>query len=397
MRLAWVIAVLALIGCAPQVRQQAGRPGTPAAPAWQAPVMAPQAAATAVARQRVGLLLPLSGPNAALGHSMLNAAQLALFEQTDPVVEFLPRDTRSSAAGASEAARAAISDGATVLIGPLTLGETAAAAGPAQAASVPMLSFTSDESQAGNGVWVLGVTPAQVARRLASAALSGGRRRIGLLGGDDEFGRRLGAALRNILAEAGLPAPVVMLTRPGSDAGQNGRDFAARLAAEGGVDALILSQAGTAARQAVQGLVAAGLAPMPRLFGTHLWAGDGQIAQESVLAGAGFTGPDPAARNSFDNRYQDIFGERPARLAGTAYDAAALAARAARAAHAAHTAHTAREGGRALPIGTAFQGADGPIRLMADGVLGRGLAILEFQNGQTVLREAAPIPGGAGS
>lgn len=347
--------------------------------------MAAPAAVNGVARQRVGLLLPLSGPNAALGHSMLNAAQLALFEQTDPAVEFLPRDTRSSATGAAEAARAAISDGANVLVGPLTLGETAAAAGPAQAASVPMLSFTSDESQAGNGVWVLGVTPAQVARRLASAAISGGQRRIGLLGADDEFGRRLGAALRSVLAGAGLPPPVVMLTRPGSDGGQNGRDFAARLAAEGGVDALILSQAGAAARQAAQGLVAAGLAPMPRLFGTHLWAGDGQIAQESVLAGAAFTGPDPAARNSFDNRFHENFGERPARLAGTAYDAAALAARA------------AREGGRALPIGTAFQGADGPIRLMADGVLGRGLAILEFQNGQTILREAAPIPGGPGS
>jgi ABC-type branched-subunit amino acid transport system substrate-binding protein len=385
MRLAWVMAVLALIGCAPQVRQQAARPRAPAAQAWQAPVMAPPAAAAAVARQRVGLLLPLSGPNAALGHSMLNAAQLALFDQSDTMIEFLPRDTRSSAAGALEAARAAIGDGAGVLIGPLTLGETAAAAGPAQAASVPMLSFTSDESQAGNGVWVLGVTPAQVARRLASVAVSGGQRRIGLLGADDEFGRRLVAALRSILAEAGLPAPVVMLTRPGSDAGQNGRDFTARLAAEGGVDALILSQAGTAARQAVQGLVAAGLAPMPRLFGTHLWAGDGQIAQESVLAGAGFTGPDPAARNSFDNRFLENFGERPARLAGTAYDAAALAARA------------AREGGRALPIGMAFQGADGPIRLMADGVLGRGLAILEFQNGQAVLRDAAPIPGGPGS
>jgi len=385
MRLAWVMAVLALIGCAPQVQQQAARPRAPAAQAWQTPVMAPPAAAAAVARQRVGLLLPLSGPNAALGHSMLNAAQLALFDQSDTMIEFLPRDTRSSAAGALEAARAAIGDGAGVLIGPLTLGETAAAAGPAQAASVPMLSFTSDESQAGNGVWVLGVTPAQVARRLASVAVSGGQRRIGLLGADDEFGRRLVAALRSILAEAGLPAPVVMLTRPGSDAGQNGRDFTARLAAEGGVDALILSQAGTAARQTVQGLVAAGLAPMPRLFGTHLWAGDGQIAQESVLAGAGFTGPDPAARNSFDNRFLENFGERPARLAGTAYDAAALAARA------------AREGGRALPIGMAFQGADGPIRLMADGVLGRGLAILEFQNGQAVLRDAAPVPGGPGS
>ncbi len=316
---------------------------------------------------------------------MLNAAALALFEQSDPLVEFLPRDTRSSAAGAADAARAALSEGATLLVGPLTLGETAAAAGPARAAGAPLLSFTSDESQAGGGVWVLGVTPTQVARRIVTAASAGGRRRIGLLGSDDEFGRRLGAALRSALVDAGLPAPVVVLTRPGSDAGQNGREFAARAAAEGGVDAVILSQAGAAARQTAQALVASGITPMPRIFGTHLWAGDAQLGQEPALAGAGFPGPDPATRASFDSRYQESFGERPARLAGTAYDAAALAARA------------AREGGRALPIGAAFQGADGPIRLMAEGSLARGMAILEFQGGQAMLHEAAPIPGGPGS
>ena len=346
-------------------------------------VVAP-GASTNIARQRVGLLLPLSGRNAALGQSMLNAAQLALFEQTDPRVEFLPRDTRGTEAGAADAARTALAEGATVLIGPLTLGETAAAAVPARAAGVPVLSFTSDEGQAGQGVWVLGVTPTQVARRLASAAVAGGARRIGLLGADDEFGRRLASALREALSEAGLPAPLVMLVRPASEPAQNGRDFAARATAEGPVDALILSQAGLAARLTAQGLASAGTTT-PRLYGTHLWSGDTQLGLEPALLGASFAGPDPGVRQGFDARFQEAFGERAARLAGTAYDAAALAARA------------AREGGRALPLGEAFQGADGPIRLLPQGLLGRGMAILEIRREGIVVREPAPIPGAAGS
>ena len=372
--------MLALIGCAPQV-QQAGRPGL--AP-WQGGAVVVPGAATTIQRQRVGLLLPLTGQNAALGISMLNGIQLALFEQADPRVELLPRDTRSTPAGAAMAARTALAEGATILVGPLTLGETAAAAAMARAAGAPLLAFTSDEGQAGQGVWVLGITPSQVARRLAGSAVAAGARRVGLLGPDDEFGRRMAEALRTALAGAGLPPPVVLLTRTGSDPAQNGRDFAARAEAEGAVDAVVLAHAGLNARLAAQGLAAAGLTPMPRLYGTHLWAGDAQLAQEPALAGAGFAGPDPSARGSFDSRYQQAFGDRASRLAGTAYDAAALAARA------------ARDGGRALPVGEAFQGADGPIRLMPDGTLARGMAILEVGRGGAV-REPAPIPGSAGS
>lgn len=384
MRLTWVCtALVALIGCAPQVQPQPWRPPGANVPWAGGPTVVP-GAATSVNRQRVGLLLPLSGQNAALGAAMLDGIQLALFEQADPRVELLPRDTRSTPAGAADAARAALAEGATILVGPLTLGETAAAAGPARAAGAPMLSLTSDESQGGQGVWVLGTTSTQVARRLAGAAMNGGARRIGLLGQDDEFGRRLAAALRDALAGAGLPPPVVVLVRSGGDMAQAGRDFAARAAAEGGVDAVVLAQSGAQARAAAQGLAGAGMTPMPRLYGTHLWAGDNQVAQEPALAGAGYAGPDPGARASFDNRFQQAFGERPARLAGTAYDAAALAARA------------ARDGGRALPVGEAFQGADGPIRLMPDGTLARGMAILEVGRNGTV-REPAPVPGAAGS
>ena len=68
---------------------------------------------------------------------MLNAAQLALFDQADPAIEFLPRDTGSTPGGAAEAARSVIGEGARALAGPLTLTETAAAAAPARAAGAP--------------------------------------------------------------------------------------------------------------------------------------------------------------------------------------------------------------------------------------------------------------------
>ncbi len=115
----------------------------------------PQAMPAEPVRNKVGLLLPLSGSNRPLGQAMLNAAQLALFDQGDPSVEFLPRDTGSTASGAAEATRAALAQGARAFAGPLTLGETAAAAGVARASGAPVLAFTSDASQAGSGVWVV--------------------------------------------------------------------------------------------------------------------------------------------------------------------------------------------------------------------------------------------------
>ena len=68
---------------------------------------------------RVALLLPLSGPNSELGRSMLNAAQLALFDFADLRFELLIYDTKGVPAGAEFAAQAAISDGAALIIGPL--------------------------------------------------------------------------------------------------------------------------------------------------------------------------------------------------------------------------------------------------------------------------------------
>lgn len=346
---------------------------------------APQAALpTEPPRSRVGLLLPLSGSNRALGEAMLNAAQLALFDQGDTAVEFLPRDTGSTAAGAGEAARAALAQGARAFAGPLTLGETAAAANLARPAGAPVLAFTSDAGQAGNGVWVMGVTPGEQAERMAGAAAAAGARRLGLLAPDDAYGRLLAAGLRARATALALPPPVVVLHPRIADAAQVARDLASQAGPEG-LDAVLLAQAGEPARQAAAALAAA-LPVRPRFLGTGLWAQDMALGQEPALVGAWFPGPDPQARAAFDSRYQAAFGDRPPRLAGIAYDAAALAARA------------VREPGGNPPLGQPMLGADGPIRLDPGGLAQRGLAIFAVAPaGEAQLVEPAPVPGVPGT
>lgn len=326
----------------------------------------------------IGLLLPLTGGNSPLGQAMLNAAQLALFDQGDRRVELLPRDTRGTPAGAAQAAQAALADGAVALAGPLTLAETAQAVGTARA-RVPVFAFTSDETQAGSGVWVLGVTPSQQVRRIIAAASEAGARRFALLAPDDAFGQRLAVALRGVAQSLGAPPPTIILT-------SNRGDMAATVQQMAGTppDAVLIGFGGPGARAAAHAIAAAFPSGAPRLLGTSLWVTDATLGQEPALAGAWFPGPDPVARARFDAQYDAAFGERAPRLAGAAYDAVALAAR------------SAREG--APPVGAAFMGADGPIRLLEAGGLTRGLAVFAVRPvGESELVQPAPLPGGPGS
>ena len=333
-------------------------------------------------RERVALLLPLSGPNRQLGQAMLNAAQMALFDQGDPGIELLPRDTGGTAAGAAEAARSAVAQGARALAGPLTLTETAGAAPAVRSGRVSMLAFTNDASQAGGGVWVLGLTPSEQAERITAAAAAARARRFGLLAPADELGRRLSTGMQTRLSALGLPPPVAVLRPPRGDAAGAARELTAQAGPEG-LDAVLLGETGAAAKAAAATLAAA-LPTPPRLLGTALWTGDTALAGEPALADAWFPAPDPAARSGFESRYMTTFGERPPRIAAVAYDATALAGRAARMG--------------SPPVGEAMMGADGPIRLLPGGVAQRGLAIYALDaSGQPRLVQPASVPGAAGS
>jgi ABC-type branched-subunit amino acid transport system substrate-binding protein len=369
-----LLALLALVGLGACASQDP-RPITGRGPLAEPP------------RNRIALLLPMTGPQAPLGRSMEQAAELALFERGSRNVDFLPMDTGGTASGAAAAARQAVGAGARVIVGPLTAAETSAASAPARAARIPILAFTNDAAQSGPGVWTLGVTPAQQVRRAMGAAMSGGAQRFALAAPDDAFGRALAAAMRSVAAEWGLPDPVIVLHALRASGGAVAQDLAQRGA--GGLDAVLIGSTGAVARGVAAGLAPAGLQnPAPRILGHALWAGDATLGQEPALHGAVFAAPDPRARASFDGRFEGAFGERPPRLAGIAYDAAGVAAR---------VVLTPR--GQAGPnTGEIFDGVDGPVRLQPEGLVQRGLALFVVEpSGEARMLERAPAPGTAGS
>lgn len=385
---ALLTGLVALSACAPQ----ASGPSYAPAPTAGLPTLPPPPP-----RSKVAVLLPLTGQNAALGQSLLNAAQLALFEQGEPGFEFLPRDTGGTAAGAAEAARAAMAEGARVIVGPLTAQETAAVASPARAAGVPMLPFTNDGSQAAQQVWPLGITPAQQVRRVVAAANAQGVRRFALAAPNGALGRQMAEALRGAASDLGLPAPVIETYPAAAAPGVVAVEVARRIGAtdpdapaESRTEMLLLGESGARARDFAAGLASAGAAMPPlRLAGHALWGHDESMGQQPALAGAWFPGPDPAARGHFDSRYEAAFGERPARVVGVAYDAAALAARALR--------NQPPGAAAQMPLGEVVLGADGALRLNPGGQVQRALAVYAIAPGAPPgVAAPAELPGTAG-
>ena len=382
-----------------------------AAPAVMAPgVLAP-------AGTRVALLAPLSGTNAERGQALVRAAQMALEAPGSPALDVI--DTQGTPAGAAAGVQTAISNGAGLILGPLTNAETAAVAGPAAAAGVAVLAFTSDPTQARPGVWVLGLTPAQQVRRLVFAAQAQGRSRFAALLPQGDFGGAMATALGQATAEAGLGTPDIRTVDRGMQAANvavrdlsgyasrrgpieaerraalarhdaEGRKQAAELSKKGipgpPFDALLLADTGDQLSAITTLLPYYDVdSPAVRVLGPALWADPGARGGAD-LSGAWYAAPDPAMRSGFSQQFQAKFGGPPPGLADLAFDAASIARVVAQGGGFAQASLARPEG---------FAGVDGVLALQADGTVRRGLAVFEVQRGGARVIEPAPEAMGA--
>ena len=358
--------------------------------------------------QRIGLLLPLSGTFAYLGRPMLNAAQLAVFDAAGEQFELMVFDTAGDPDQASEAARMAIDQGARLIIGPLLADSTRAAAPWAQAAGVPMLSFSSDRTVAGNGVFILGFAPRDQVERVVEYASARGIGDFAVIAPEDAYGALVAEAVQDAAARVGgrvsdvrflsrdlsgasialqavgaSPAPVVSpevspAVSPGISPGVSPG------ISPGNADrALLIAEGGERLRFVADLLEGDGAAPgQVQILGTGTWD-EPWISSEPVLVGGWFAAPPPWSREPFVQNYARTYGEDPPRLAGLAYDATALAAIVSRII-----------GGMELtadvlttPAG--FIGSEGIFRFASSGVSERGLAVLEVTpQGVNVISDA---------
>ncbi|WP_114392207.1 penicillin-binding protein activator [Oleisolibacter albus] len=346
-------------------------------------------------RIRVALLLPLSGRGQQVGQSMLDAAQLAVFELADDKFLLMPRDTKGSAQDAAAAAQAAINDGAQLILGPLFSPEAAGIKPVAAAAGVPVLSFSSDWAVAGGGLWTLGFQPQDQVQRVVAYAAAQGLTRFGILAPATPYGQAVIESMTGAVQQAGGQITRIERYTPGGDSTavvKRLSDFEQRkAAAHGGKEAaeppfqaVMIAEGGQQLRALASLFPFFDLDPGPvRLLGTGLWDEQG-LGREPALVGGWFAAPAPEARQPFEGRFQELYGYKPHRLATLAYDAAALAA------------VLARQGGpqpftpAALTNPNGFSGIDGIFRLLPSGLPERGLSVLEVTRTGTSVVDQAP-------
>lgn len=391
---------------------------TPPKPAADGAPAAPITPLAPSSTTRVALLLPLSGANGKLGQAMLNAAQMALFDFSDQRFELLIFDTLGTPEGAREAARFAIADGASMILGPLLAPSVSAITPLARAASVTVIGFSSDRTITADGVYTMGFFPETEVARVVQFARSQGLRRFAALAPGNAYGQTVVEALRQSAQGMGGEVSRVQFYDPEAE------DFSAvvreladydrrrqalleqrdelkertdeiavkalkrleRLQTIGDVpfDALLLADGGERL------LALAALLPFydidpkkVRILGTGQWDGPG-LGSEPALNGGWHAGPPPEARADFIAQYEAAYGAPPHRLSTLAYDATALAAVLAQAEGGADfsTAALTTEGG--------FWGRDGIFRFLPGGGVERGLAVLQVEARSTKVISPSP-------
>lgn len=377
---ALVMLAAALAGCASRGARVAPTPDAPAvaeALPERRPTLPP-----GETLNRVAVLVPQGGSAGAPGQSILNAAELALTDAGGGRIRITPYDT--SRAGAAAAAQQAIAEGNGLILGPLLADDVRVVAPIARAADVPVIAFSNDVEVAGDGIYVMGLNPAQSIDRVVSYAYAQGARRFGALVPTGPYGERSAAAMRRAVAQAG--GTLLSVQTYDRSAGSL-RTAAGALVPAGQYDAVLVADGSRTAVQAAALVRAAN--PNARILGTELWATEAASGGNAQLAGAWYAAPADTLFDQLRTRYRTRYGRDPYRLAALGYDAVLLAMRVA----------TDWPLGRAFPArqirdNDGFIGVDGAFRFRPDGIAERALEVREVAaRGANVV---SPAPRGFG-
>lgn len=350
---------------------QTGAPVRPVGPVGPGPDgMIPE-----TQRHQVALVIALSGPDGGVGTSIANAANLAVLDSGVQNIRLSIYD--SSKIGAAAATQQAVNAGAELILGPLLAEDVRAAAPVARRAGVPVVAFSNDTSVAGNGVYIMGVTPGAAIDRVVRYGRSKGMTRFGGLVPSGLYGQRAAQTmLGSVRAAKGVMVGLENFNRSAAA----GRAAAGALNRRGDYDAVLIADSG--------GLVSA-VAPAvevgPVLLGTELWANDKTLGKVPRLRGALYAAAPDARFNQLVNRYRARYGKTPYRIGSLGYDAVLLTVRAAK----------QWPLGRPFPVKVlaerdGFAGVDGIFRFGRDGVIERALEVRQVTAaGTTVVSPSA--------
>lgn len=347
---------------------------------------------------KAAVLLPLSGPQKALGEALRNAGMMAQFERAGNGMDLVFFDTKGTAAGAKEAYEAAMKIDPDIIIGPVFTHEVQEMSGFFK--RVPVLSFTSDPSVLSEGIYSLALFIPNQVRRMTAFACASGQQRIAVIGPENKTGE----LVMNALSEAVQACPGMEITKislyppqtinfdpplmkilptPIDPKKKNlteeeqellNTPMADRLE----FDALFIFEDGVKLTQISSLLSYYDVTPkVVPFYGLSTW----QKSRERSLSGAYFPGLPPDRYRSFEQQYKAYFGSVPPTIAGYAYDAVSLAS---------FLGVKRALNQETLTTPSGYYGVNGRFKLNADGTNERLLSIYQLTPRKTILIEAAP-------
>lgn len=331
---------------------------------------------------KIALLIPLSGESAAVGNALLDAATMALYDsyvsvpsgQIHTQLVIIPKDTGSNTADTMKAARQAIEQGATFIIGPLFSQSVTALKPILKEKNIAMLSFSNNKAVADANIYTFGFLPEQQVQRIAEYAYLNNLQRVAILAPNDAYGEKVRDTLSEIYTKKGGQAAPAELYAPS----QANIDAAvARIAGaynnapeDRRFQAIFIADGGSQTRNILKALSRNNInLKKIKLLGTGIWD-DEELTKIPEMEGAWFPSSPPDIYRVFEKRFITTYGYKPARLAGLAYDAVTIAAQIAMSGNGISASALTDPKGFFTP-------ADGLVRLSPKGQSDRKLAVME--------------------
>ena len=364
-----VFAVLLLAGCG-SMAKMGDLLGDDPVPQDAAPVK----------NTSIALLLPLSAPGETqnIARALQQAAELAVKDVgAGPLII---KDTGGTPAMASAAAQAALDEGAGIILGPLLSTEVQAVSPVARARNVNVIAFSSVSSVAAQGTFLMSFLPDEEVSNVVRYAAGKGYRNIALLYPASQYGAAIEQALgRSVLNEGSTVVGSKSYVREPNGVTQPAVAIAASLQGQG--NALLLPEGGQMLRSVGDALAGNGISPRAvKILGTGLWD-DGLTRNTPIALGGWYAGVAPQLVQAFEQKYTASYGAKPPRIASLAYDAVAFAVNL-------QKTGDVSEVGIANPTG--FHGSNGLFRFRENGLIERGLAILQMGPGGPDVIQQAP-------
>ena len=247
----------------------------------------------------------------------------------------------------------------------------------AKAAGRPVIAFSTDESAASPGVYLLSFLIESYADRIAEYAVSRGKKSFAMLAPESDYGNVAVSEFQQAAARDGARIVTVARYTPGQP--QNAVQEIAGRAEQ--IDALFIPEQADGMGAVAAALTASGL--KTQFLGTGVW-NDPRVLRLPALQGAWFAAPDNTGFTSFAQRYKAKFALDPLRLASLADDAVSLVAALAR------TQGAQRYSQSVLTNASGFNGVDGLFRFRADGPNDRGLVVMQISAGAASVISPAP-------